>query len=253
MTQRATPAVVLVRPQEEGNVGAAARAMANMGLDQLILVEPAPAFGRTAYAFAVGARGILDRTQRTGSLGEALAPFQRVVGTTSARHRQLGQRILEPRALPDLLAADADGTRTAIVFGPEPSGLSTDELALCDPLVTVPCAAAQPTLNLAQAVLIVAYELALAVPHPPVGETPLAATADEVERLLDHLEGLFLRVGFARDDTYPAVVRDLRRFAARAQPTAREVQILHGICRRTLHALGAGDDGSDIDPASRSE
>jgi TrmH family RNA methyltransferase len=253
MTQCASPAVVLVRPQEEGNVGAAARAMANMGLEELILVEPAPSFGRTAYAFAVGAREILDQARRTASLAEALAPFQRVVGTTSARHRQLGQRIVEPRQLPGLLAGDAGGARTAIVFGPEPSGLSTEELTHCDPLVTVPCSTAQPTLNLAQAVLIVAYELAIAEPHPAVGESPLAASIGEVERLLTHLETLFQRVGFARDDTYPAVVRDLRRFAARAQPTAREVQILHGICRRTLHALGAAEGASDDAPGPRSE
>ena len=256
MSQRASPAVVLVRPQEEGNVGAAARAMANMGLDELILVEPAPTLGRTAYAFAVGARPILDRAARSPSLDQALAPFQRIVGTTSARHRQIGQRIIEPRDLSAALAGDATGTRTALVFGPEPSGLNTDELTHCDPLVTVPCSAAQPTLNLAQAVLIVAYELAIAAPHDSVAELPAAANAGDVERLLAHLDTLFRRVGFARDDTYLAVVRDLRRFAARAQPTEHEVQILHGICRRTLyalgHALGEENEAGPDDPQAGS-
>jgi len=219
-----------------------------MGLEELILVEPAPALGRTAYAFAVGARSILDQAVRRPSLDQAVAPFQRVVGTTSSRHRQIGQRILEPRTLPAALASDAAESRAVLVFGPEPSGLNNDELALCDPLVTVPCSPAQPTLNLAQAVLILAYELALADRSEILGELPAAATAGDVERLLAHLDTLLRRVGFARDDTYLAVLRDLRRFAARAQPTEREVQILHGICRRTLHALGVEDKTPSSDP-----
>lgn len=252
MSNRVPPAVVLVRPQEEGNVGAAARAMANMGLDRLVLVEPAPALGRTARAFAVGAQPILAAAERFASLEEALAGYQRVVGTTSSRQRHLDQRVVDARQLPAELADDAGGIRTALVFGPEASGLSTDELALCDPLVTVPCSLNQPTLNLAQAVLIIAYELSLIEPSPPSADAvPCLATAAEVAGLFGHLDELFRQVGFARDDTYDTVIRDLRRLAARAQPTQRETQILRGICRRALRALSAAaPSDSAADPGT---
>lgn len=239
-----SPAVVLVRPQEEGNVGAAARAMANMGLERLLLVEPAPALGRTARAFAVGAGRILDGTERHDDLTEAVAPFQRLVGTTSSRQRALDQRVVTARELPEFLAADDPGTATALLFGPEASGLTRDELALCDPVVVIPCAPVQPTLNLAQAVLLVAYELSLAAPSPapdspafppPDRRAPVAA----IKRLLRHADELLHETGFDRDDTYRGVLRDLRQLAARAAPSEREVQILHGICRRTLGTLAA--------------
>ena len=243
-TEPRPPAVVLVRPREEGNVGAAARAMANMGLSELVLVEPAAALGKVATAFAVGARPLLDRARRAPDLGAALAPFRRVVGTTSIRDRRWEVPLLTPRELPAHLAADPPGTPTALVFGPEVGGLTNDELALASLIVTVPCSLVQPTLNLSQAVLLLTYklfqargaqatELAVGRPEPP-------ATTAEVDGLFDHLSGVLRRVGFARDDSFAGVLRDLRRLAARAAPTSRDVAVLRGICRRTEGALEHG-------------
>ena len=231
-----------MRPREEGNVGSAARAMANMGLSRLILVEPAPELGGTARAFAVGARAVLDGAVRVPSLSEALAPFRRVVGTTSTRDRRLGIPILTPRELPAWLAQDAPGVRvpTALVFGPEVGGLTNEELALAGAVVTIPCSPVQPTLNLAQAVLILAYELFLARGETPAGdawEEPPAA-AGEIDGLLGHAADVLVEVGFARDDSFHGVLRDLRRLAARAAPASRDVRILRGICRRVQGALG---------------
>jgi tRNA (cytidine32/uridine32-2'-O)-methyltransferase len=249
------PAVVLVRPREEGNVGAAARAMANMGLARLILVEPAAEIGKVARAFAVGARPILEGSLRVASLAAALAPFRRVVATTSTRDRSLAVQLLTPRQLPAALALDPPGTPTALVFGPEVGGLTNDELALASLLVHVPCAPIQPTLNLSQAVLLLAYELyrpeaARPAAPPPASERrerrePPASTA-ELDGLFGQLTALLARVGFERDSSFPGVLRDLRQLAARAAPTSREVRILRGICRRTGHAVerapaGAGD------------
>ncbi len=232
------PAVLLLRAQEEGNIGAAARAMANMGLDELILIDPVTKIGSTARAFAVGAEGILDGVRIYQSLPEALAPFRRVVGTTSARSRELSVPLLTPRELPARLAADAPGTPTALLFGGEASGLTNDELALCSLMVRVPCSARQPTLNLSQAVLLVAYELYLAREYSPdpasVAEPP--ATSAELEGLFAQLTPLLAEIGFARDDTFDSVLRDLRQLAARSGPTSREVQILRGICRRGQRA-----------------
>src|ERR1700730_12968437 len=260
--QREWPAVVLVRPREEGNVGSAARAMANMGLERLILVEPAAEVGKVARALAVGAGPILDGVRRVASLGEALAPFRRVVATTSTRDRSLQVPLLAPRELPAALALDPPGTPTALVFGPEVGGLTNDELALASLLVHVPCAPVQPTLNLSQAVLLLAYELYQARAEAARGgqaamcEGEAAAKGDgegsgrtgeppastaELDGLFGQFAELLGRVGFARDDSFPGVLRDLRQLAARAGPTSREVRILRGICRRTGHAVERGE------------
>lgn len=242
---RTLPTVVLVRTQEEGNIGATARAMANMGLERLLLAAPQTTIGDTARAFAVGARHVLDRARVVPSLAEALAPYQRVVGTTSARGRSAGG--ITARELPAALASDAPGTPTALVFGPEASGLTADELTLCSPVVQVPCAPRQPTLNLAQAVLVVAYELFQAAEQGARHTAaPPRATTGELDGLLADAAEVLELVGFARDSTFAGVLADLRALGARAGLTPREVSILRGICRRTRHRLppATGDRGS---------
>lgn len=235
------PTVILVRPREEGNVGSAARAMANMGLDRLILVDRAAELGKVAAAFAVGAKHVLDAVERKPTLQEALAPFRRVVGTTSARDRRWDVPLLSPRELPAWLAQDPPDTPTALVFGPEVGGLTNDDLALASVVVTIPCSPVQPTLNLAQAVLILAYELYISrgeLPPPAtVGHPEPPATSGEIDGLFDHATDLLRRIDFDRDDSFEGVLRDLRRLAARAAPDSREVAILRGICRRTLRLL----------------
>jgi len=237
------PAVVLVRPSEEGNVGSAARAMANMGLDELVLVEPAVPVGDLARAFATHAGlAILERARRAADFTAALTPFRRAVGTTSTR----GARILAvppvaPRELPAVLARDPDGTPTALVFGPERSGLEREELARLAPIVTVPCALESPTLNLAQSVLILAYELRLAElaagASSPRPETEPPAPLAELDAFMAQFETILRRVGFERNTTFPGVVRDLRQIFARAAPTDREVAMLRGACRRIERAI----------------
>lgn len=230
--------MVLVGTQEEGNIGAAARAMANMGLSELILVAPRQGIGAQARAFAVSAGAILDRATTVADLETALAPFQRVVGTTSARGRALGRVPMAARELPAVLAADPPATRTALVFGPEASGLTAGELALCAPWVYVPAAPALPTLNLAQAVLVVAYELFLAEPDttPREEAEPLADQA-AINGLFGQLQPILEAVGFARDGSFHTVLRDLRGLASRAALDAREVAIFRGICRRAQGLL----------------
>ncbi|MGB6364167.1 MAG: TrmJ/YjtD family RNA methyltransferase, partial [Thermoanaerobaculia bacterium] len=197
MNQYLAPTIVLVRPQEEGNIGAAARAMANMGLERLILVQPVAGIGRTARAFAVGAQDVLDNAEVAPSLDAALGPYRFVVGTTSTRSRQLDVPLASPREFPVRLRENPPATPTALVFGPEASGLNNDELSLCGLLVTVPCASRQPTLNLGQAVLVLAYELYLAR-HSPTDTPPaaeLAASTDEIEGLFDQLSPLLEGIG----------------------------------------------------------
>ena len=251
MTERAGgPTVILVRTQEEGNIGSTARAMANMGLTDLVLVSPKARIGQVARAFAVGAGDILERAEHVGSLAEAVAPFRRIVGTTSARAREIPVAVIDPKDLPGRLAADPMGLPTALVFGPEASGLNNEELALCGLLVSIPCAPRQPTLNLAQAVLLVTWELwsAAGATGEPLESDVLPATGGEVQGLFDQLVPLFHRIGFARDDTFEAVLRDLHRMAARSRPTSREVSLLRGIARRTGHALARSGGEGERDP-----
>ena len=163
-----------------------------------------------------------------------------MIGTTSTRDRRLGIPLLFPRELPGWLAQDPPGTPTALVFGPEVGGLTNEELALSSAVVTIPCSPVQPTLNLAQAVLILAYELFLARggETAPVSPPEPPASAAEIDGLLEHASQVLQKVGFARDDSYQGVLRDLRRLAARAAPDSRDVRILRGICRRIEGALG---------------
>ncbi len=221
--------------------------MANMGLDRLILVEPAAVIGKVGTAFAVGARPILDGAERAADLHQALAPFRRVIGTTSTRDRRLGIPLLSPRELPGWLAQDPPDTPTALVFGPEVGGLTNEELALASAVVAIPCSPVQPTLNLAQAVLVLAYELFIAriaqgghggETAAPVAPPEPPASAAEIDGLLGHAAEVLARIGFERDDSFAGVLRDLRRLAARAAPDSRDVRILRGVCRRALGALG---------------
>ena len=242
-------AIVLARPRESGNVGMVCRAMANMGLSELRLVEPAAELSGEARMFAVGAHHVLEGAERFGSLEEAVAPFRRVVGTTSARDRRLAVDVITPRELPEVLAREDDpGTPTALVFGSEVGGLDNDELALCSPVVTVPCAPEQPTLNLAQSVLVLAYELYVttgAGREGPLldafeagGEREPPAPAGAVDGRFGHLTAVLEEGGFARDSTFDGVMRDLRQLAARARTSEREVTILRGILRRVENRCG---------------
>ncbi len=247
--------VILVRPTRQGNVGATARAMANMGLDQLILVEPAAPIGDEARAFAFGAGHVLAAARRVDSLDQALAPFARVVGTTSSRNRALSAPLVDARELPALLPMDSANLATALVFGPEASGLTAEELSHCGILVHIPCSPVQPTLNLSQAVLVVAYELhmarlaaatAAARIDAAAAETARATHA-EVEGLVQHANHLLHAAGFARDSTFDGVLADLRALAVRSPLTPREVTILRGICRRLGHALARRESAAPTD------
>lgn len=233
--------VVLVRPQEEGNVGAVARAMANMGLSSLVLVEPAVELGDVAKARAVKARTLLDSAVRHPTLAAALAGAQCVVGTTASRGRHLDEEPLAPRELWAWLVRSG-AERVALVFGPETSGLNQEELACCNVLVRIGTDDALPTLNLSQAVLILAYELFLgrsgaqsATVVQAENESP--ATTAQVEGLFGQVVPLLIRIGFARHPGFEAVVRDLRRLAAKSRLSPREVSILRGICRRAAARL----------------
>ena len=219
--------VVLVRPEHPGNVAAACRALANMGLSRLTLVAPAPGYrDRGARALAYGAWHVRDAATEVADLPAALGNCGCAVGT-SGKHDGWTPRELAERAP----ALQRRGP-LAVVFGPERSGLTGDELALCDHQVRIPSNEAQPSLNLAQAVLLVAYELALAGHAPRGAPAPAAAGHAEVEEALAEVREGLLGIGYLDAANPGRILAELRRLLRRAAPTPREVVLLRVIARQ---------------------
>jgi TrmH family RNA methyltransferase len=225
--------VVLVRPARPANVAAACRAMKNMGLRRLTLVGVGPGFvAGEDRNLAYGAWDVLDAARHAASLPDAVAGAVFVAGTSG--RGEAGA--IAPRQLAEKAAALAPGDRLAVVFGPEASGLGNDELALCHARVHIPADSLHPSLNLAQAVLIVAYELRLGPAPPlPAADEP-RATAGELEQALAELRAALLAIGYLNPDNPDAVLAELRRLLARAGPTAREVTLLRGLARQVRWA-----------------
>jgi TrmH family RNA methyltransferase len=193
-----------------------------------------------AERFAHNATDVLAGVTRWPSLAAAVADCRWVAGTT----RRPGRRrkvTLAPRELAQLAGAgEASRRPLALVFGPEENGLTVLELALCHDVVHIPAHPAQPSLNLAQAVLLLAYELRLAgqeVANPPAGRVRRAeAPAAELEQFYAHLEAALLAVQFVNEATAPHRLLQLRRLFGRARLEPAEVRLLRGICRQVLWA-----------------
>ncbi len=227
-------AFVLVRPLQAGNVGAAARALKNMGLGDLRLVAPRIAAGaRAASAMAVHGKDVLRNARRYAKLDEALADCSIVAGTTCRPGLYRSGAIALREAAAALVAEAAAGGRVAIVFGPEDTGLENRELKLCQRLITIPTAPAYPSLNLAQAVMLVAYELmmasgtARAMPAPE----PRAA-AMKVEAMLERMGEALVSIGFLPEENPDHIMFALRAIIGRAGVSERELDILSGIARQ---------------------
>jgi tRNA/rRNA methyltransferase len=227
--------IVLVRPRGAANVGAVARAMKNMGVQELALVRPAPMRGFWSQAMAVHANDVLQRLTRFDALGPAVADCGLVVGTTC--RGGLYRAAAEPvRAAAPRIALTASTNRVALVFGPEDHGLSNEDLQHCNQLVTIPADPAYPSVNLAQAVMICCYELFLATGatagQEPVAAGSVLATAERVQLMFERLRAAFLGIGFLHRDNPDHIMYAFRRFLGRAQLEERDVSILLGLARQ---------------------
>jgi TrmH family RNA methyltransferase len=219
--------IVLVRTSHPGNIGGAARAMKTMGLEQLVLVAPLRYPHADATARATGADDVLERARVCATLEEALADCTFVIGA-SARQRTLPWPLLDARAAAERVAASAE--ETAIVFGPEQSGLDNGELERCGALLRIPTSAAYGSLNLAAAVQIVVYELHMAarVAVARAPDTPLA-TADELEYFYEHLQRVMEAAEFLDPENPKHLMRRMRRLFNRAHLDRNELNILRGL------------------------
>ena len=227
--------VVLVSTQHPGNIGATARAMLTMGLTDLVLVKPDRYPHPQARASAAHAEVVLDRARVVSSLEEAVSDCGWVLATT-ARPRHLGDEPLTPWAGAARAVERAGESPVALVFGCERTGLTNEELDRCHAALMIPTNPGYSSLNLSQAVQLMAYELRRAA-HPTVA--PVASktehpryvppTAEEMERFYEHLQRILLSTGFMDPDNPRHLMRRLRSFFNRAHPDRNELNILRGI------------------------
>jgi tRNA/rRNA methyltransferase len=222
--------IVLVRPRGAANVGAVARAMKNVGLEDLVLVRPALVRAFWSKAMAVHAEDVLSRVRRCDSLGEAVADCGLIVGTT--RRGGLYRAAAEqPRQAASRIITAAGANRVALVFGPEDHGLSNEDLKRCQQLIVIPTDPGYPSLNLAQAVMVCGYELFLAA-NSTAATPQVLAPAERVEMMFERLQAAFLSIGYLHRDNPDHIMFAFRRLLGRAQMEERDVRILLALARQ---------------------
>jgi tRNA/rRNA methyltransferase len=263
------PAIILVETQMGENIGAAARAMANFGLRDLRLVKPRDGWPNER-ATAAASRGdtIIEAVRLFDTLEEAIADLNRVYATT-ARPHDISKSVASPAvAAAEMHADSVAGAKVGIVFGRERWGLTSDEVGLCDTILTIPVDPVFASLNIAQAVIVCAYEWRKAVigeaTWTPFGEKERSgqATKDELFHFFEHIEGVLDGLGFFRPpEKRQMMVRNLRQIFQKARLSEQEVKSLRGVVaalegrpsrvtpRRRRHgeAGGEGESGSDAD------
>ncbi|HTV87061.1 MAG TPA: RNA methyltransferase [Dyella sp.] len=225
---------VLVRTSHPGNIGSAARAMRTMGFTRMALVAPHRFPDREASALAAGADDVLEGAGVHQGLVEGLAGVSLALGL-SARRRGVNLPELSPRqAAAQALAAAQRGERVALVFGNERTGLENEELARCHAMVRIPSVDDFSSLNLSQAVQVMAYELRIAllgehVPAPPPLHDEPPADAAQMERFYEHLAQTLDDIDFHKGRAPTTIMLRLRKLFQRAQMDERELRMMHGI------------------------
>jgi tRNA/rRNA methyltransferase len=224
------PAIVLVRPQLGENIGKAARAMLNFGLTEMRLVAPRDGWPNPAAGPAAsGADSVLASARVFDSVAEAVADCTHVYATT-VRKRGVTKPVVTPEAAARAIHADAG--RTAILFGPERSGLETDDVALARTIVTVPINPEFGSLNLAQAVILIAYEWSkhVALAQPPAVEHDPPAPQGDLDGMIKQLEDMLTDAGyFFPPDRTATTKRMLRTLLTKPQWNAQEVRTVRGV------------------------
>lgn len=231
---------VLVETSRPGNIGAAARAIKTMGFSELVLVNPRfadAALQEEAIAFASGARDVLHGARIVGSIEEALADCN-FAAAVSARLREFSPPVWTPRAVAGELVANT-GLRAALVLGNERFGLPNEIVEKCNVLINIPANPAYSSLNLAQAVQVLAYECRVAAldehqAQSPIGFHGEAAGLSEIDGMYLHLEQALIAIEFLKADSPKKLMPRLKRLFARTGLEVEEVNILRGIAKQIL-------------------
>jgi len=223
--------IVLVGTTHPGNIGACARAMKNMGIHDMRLVDPQKFPNAQAKARASGAEDVLENAMIFERLEDAIADCVYVAGA-SARSRSIDWPLLDAKDAAARLVAESRRGMVAVVFGPEQSGLCNSDLDRCDTLLTIPTDPNFSSLNLGMAVQVITYEIRSALitdKNPEYESDEPAATADEMERFYVHLEQVLTDSRFLDPENPRKLMRRLRRLFIRARPDKNELNILRGI------------------------
>jgi len=223
--------IVLVGTTHPGNIGAVARAMKNMGLSDLALVNPRLFPHDEATARATGAADILEKAMVVETLAEALTDCVYVAGA-SARSRAISWPCMGPRDCAERMIQESSHGKVAAVFGPERSGLNNDDLDLCHTLLTIPTNPDFSSLNLGMAVQVLTYELRVAgmLDEGPVFDVEAPpASSEEMENFYTHLKKTLTDIEFLDPENPRHLMRRLRRLFVQARPDKNEVNILRGI------------------------
>lgn len=225
--------VVLVGTSHPGNIGSAARAMKVMGLSQLVLVAPQCEVDHQTMALAAGADDVVKNAQVYPTLEDAVADCALVVGS-SARSRTLDWPMLEPRECGVKFVEEGRTASVALVFGRERTGLTNEELQMCQYHVCIPANPEYSSLNLAMAVQTLSYEVRVAFldseksVYPP-NEEPVYSRHKELQMFYQHLENVLIDTQFIEKDKPSQVMSKLKRLFSRARPEAQEINILRGV------------------------
>lgn len=231
-TELSNISIILVEPVEPGNIGSCCRAMKNMGIHSLRLVNPGDYKVPAAYKMSYGADDLLDNALVFDDLKSALADVGYVVGTTRRRGKKRSHACWLSEAMPDIISYSHDNT-VGILFGREPKGLFNEELELCDATVGIPTRDDFPTLNLAQSVLLVCYELFLSRHAPSQPSVYKRVDQQTLENLYSHLDAALGVLGYTNDisqNLRSRIIKVFRNIFGRAGLEARDAQMIHGVC-----------------------
>jgi tRNA/rRNA methyltransferase len=223
--------IVLHKPRYSENIGAVARAMCNMGISKLVVVDPRNYDLFKALKLATHAAStIIGKTNIFTDLREALAPYNFVVGATA---RLGGQRqvINNPAELAQRLIPISSSNQIAILFGPEDKGLSNEDIRFCHELINIPTAEFT-SLNLAQAVMIICYEIFSVEGKGNKNYIPRLANRNELDGMYDQLKEVLVRISYINPENPDYWMNKLRHFFTRLKLRSKEVSIIRGICRQ---------------------
>ncbi len=237
--------IILVNTSHPGNIGGVARAMKNMGLDSLVLVQPQEFPSSKAAARASGATDILDKARVVSSLAEAVSDCSFVIGT-SARSRHIRWPLQNPREIANQILTEACHNQVALIFGTESSGLTNAELQQCHVHMHIPAVTSFSSINLAMAVQIIGYELRMSwladqcdnsKQQQGIDKNIALATVSEIEHMFEHLQQTLVDIDFLNLENPKQLMVRLRRLYLRARLDKTEVNIMRGILTATQKLL----------------
>lgn len=242
---------VLCRSRTGGNIGAAARAIKNMGIGRLALAAPEDYHKAEARMLASNASDVLEGASTFETIDDAVADQAIILGT-SRRIKSHRLRIMTPREAARYVLGNLGEGKAAILFGPEDNGLTSEDLAKCHAVISIPVDEKQPSLNLAQAVMVIAYELRMGMDELPSVRSFGDASDLEISQMFEQVSAVLDRSGFFMRNPRERVLLHLKEIFANGVSTSQDARIIRGIFRRIAWALERDESADNIAPGERS-